>query len=61
MKVRTQSVELEVGIECQHRWKALLFVPGPNPVQGGLSLRCLRGPLVVQPSNDDMSRQTSMV
>jgi hypothetical protein len=49
MMVRTQSVRLGVVIECQHRWKALLSVPGPNPVQGGLSRRCLQGLHAVQP------------
>jgi hypothetical protein len=43
MMVHVQSVRLGVGIECQHRRKALLFMPGPNPVQGALSWRCLRG------------------
>ena len=47
--VRTQSVGLGVAIEYQHHWKALLSAPDPNPVQGELSRRCLRGPLVVRP------------
>ena len=49
MMVRTQSVGLGTGTECQYRWKELLSVPGPNLAQDAISRHWLQVPLAVRP------------